>query len=151
MCFKIISNKWISNYLLLWMWLSEILRVSVCLQALYQTHKFTSTCNVIPYYTVTTLTGTYKEVTVSLNSLLLPCSTSTHSRKKWGIWEAPCREMLVFGGQFWNLERKCAFFVHKTYKLCLNWRLACQEIKFFSSSAYTVQLLCWSIYKGTPR
>ena len=36
-----------------------------------------------------------------------------HSGKKWGIWEAPCREMLVFGGKFWNLEGNCAFFVHK--------------------------------------
>ena len=86
MCFKIINNKWISDCLLLWMWLSEIFRVRTCLQVLFQTQKFTRTCNMVPYFTVTALTGTYKEVTTSLRSLLLPCSTSTVQLLCWSIY-----------------------------------------------------------------
>ena len=43
-----------------------------------------------------------------------------HSGKKWGIGEAPCREILVLEGNFWNLEGNCAFLYTKTYKLYLN-------------------------------
>ena len=32
-----------------------------------------------------------------------------HSVKKWGILDAPCQKMLVFGGKFWNLEGNCGF------------------------------------------
>ena len=43
-----------------------------------------------------------------------------HSGKKWAIWEAPCWEILEFGGKFQNLEGNYAFLYTKTYKLCLN-------------------------------
>ena len=47
-------------------------------------------------------------------------SYGSHSGKKWGILEAPCQEMLVFGGKFWNFKGNCAFFYTKTYEVCLN-------------------------------
>ena len=40
--------------------------------------------------------------------------------EKWGIWEAPCREMLEFGGKFAAWREIVPFYTQKHMNLCLN-------------------------------
>ena len=50
-----------------------------------------------------------------------------HSGKKWGNWEAPCWEMLVFGGKF-------CLFVHKNIKTVFKFGgLRSRKITFFQA------------------
>ena len=54
-----------------------------------------------------------------------------HGGKKYGNWEAPSQEMMVFGGKFWNLVGNFVFLYIKThYKLWEYWP-ASREINIF--------------------
>ena len=59
---------------------------------------------------------------------------TTAQCEKWGIWVAPCQEILVFGGKFWNLEGNCAFLYTKTYKLMFKFGgWLAEELTFFQA------------------
>ena len=56
-----------------------------------------------------------------------------HGEKKWGIWEAHSREILICGGKFWNFGGNFAFLNIKTQFKLGKIGLASWDINIFSS------------------
>ena len=74
-------------------------------------------------------------VVTILHSIQLGSDAARHGEKKWGIWEAHSREILICGEKFWNLGGNFAFLYIKTQFKLGKIGLASREINIFSSCA----------------